>query len=207
MDVKAFANALYASYRAEVAHRGWQMIQDAELKNYLWQMARWATDPCGKCGLMLTGLYGNGKSTLMFALCSLVSYLYASERLDQEMKFRLMEATEIAEMGSDESRVKEFKALINEPLLAIDELGQEAKNIIKYGKVYTPIADLLKERYKRQKVTVVCTNLVEQKHRGGQDEKHQIKDHYGERVVDRLREMMKIIVFTNESYRNRLKPL
>ena len=80
-------------------------------------------------------------------------------------------------------------------MLAIDEVGEEPAEIISFGRVYTPVRDLLVERYKRQKLTIIATNLVNTK------DNPQLTEHYGARVVDRLREMMKIITFKNPSYR------
>lgn len=51
----------------------------------------------------------------------------------------------------------------------------------------TPLVDLLSERYDRQKLTIVTANLTPE----------QLKTHYGARVYDRLREMMRIIAFSN----------
>ena len=83
-------------------------------------------------------------------------------------------------------------------MLAIDDVGEEPAEVISFGMVYTPIRDLLEERYSRQKLTIITTNLVENKSK----EIFQISSHYGERVVDRIREMMKILTFRNASYRD-----
>lgn len=72
---------------------------------------------------------------------------------------------------------------------------QEPPEVLVYGRVLTPVRDLLEERYRRQDLTIVATNLV------NTPDNPQLSKHYGERVVDRFREMMEIIPFRNPSYR------
>lgn len=100
-------------------------------------------------------------------------------------------------MAVDKGKEELYLKLFNEELLAIDEVGEEPAEIISYGMVYTPIRDLLEERYNRQRLTIITTNLVQSEKK----QLFQIRDHYGERVVDRFREMMKIVPFHNSSYR------
>lgn len=199
MPVDELANAIYAAYKAEVLSRGNQLIFDDETRQHIRSAAEWLADPHGKFGMMLQGLYGNGKTTLMTAICNLINYLYDTAVSSKSISIRIIEAKEIARLGSHDETRKSYENLFNEDLLAIDDLGEEPPEIINYGMVYTPVKDLLLERYRRQKFTIVSTNLINTK------DDPQIKAQYGERVVDRIREMMKIVVFRNESYRNKLK--
>ncbi|MCM1075987.1 MAG: replication protein [Bacteroides sp.] len=199
MPVNELANAIYAAYQVEVSLRGNKLILDDDTKQHIQTAAEWLSDPHGKFGLMLQGLYGNGKTTLMMAICNLIGYLYDSACSNERMSVKVIEAKEIARLGSRDETRESYVQLFNEELLAIDELGEEPAEIINYGMVYTPVKDLLLERYRRQKFTIVSTNLVNTK------ENPQLKNHYGERVVDRIREMMKIIVFKNDSYRKTIK--
>lgn len=173
------------------------MIMDDDTKEHIKAAAEWLCDPNGKLGFMMTGLYGNGKTTLLKAMCSLIDYLYDSACSSERKSVKIITAKEIAKMCIDKERQDSYKSLFNEELLAIDEVGEEPAEIISYGMVHTPIRDLLEERYKRQKVTIITTNLVQSEKK----QLFQIRDHYGERVVDRFREMMKIVPFHNESYR------
>ena len=61
-----------------------------------------------------------------------------------------------------------------------------------YGNVYTPVIDLLTKRYEEQLFTIITTNLTPQ----------QIREHYDDRIADRLNEMVEKIVFKNGTYRN-----
>ncbi len=159
--------------------------------------AEWLGDPNGKVGLMLTGFYGNGKTTLMRAICSLINWLFDSACSNTRKSISIVNAKSISKIAIEKDSRDAFENLYNEELLAIDEVGEEPAEIINYGMVYTPIRDLLEERYVKQKFTILATNLVQNEHK----EIFQISDHYGERVVDRLREMMKIVPFHNKSYR------
>lgn len=188
---------LYASYAAEVGARGKQMAADEDTLRHIDAAARWLADPKGKVGLMLTGIYGNGKTTLMLAICRLVDWLYYSPSISERREFRIVKAKDIAQMAVDKERRVAYEALMSEELLAIDEVGEEPAEVISYGMPYTPLRDLFEERYARQNLTIIATNLVENKERGLK----QITDHYGPRVVDRFREMMYKIPFTNPSYR------
>lgn len=171
------------------------MVLDDDTRRHIQEAARWLADPQGKPGLMLQGLYGNGKSTLMHAICNLINHLYYSPVRAERISVKTVNADDIVNVGFRDSDRDAFYGLCNEPLLAIDDLGEEPAEVISYGMVYTPVRDLLLRRYARQKFTMLTTNLVNTR------EKPQIRDHYGPRIVDRFREMMEIIVFRNASYR------
>ena len=76
-------------------------------------------------------------------------------------------------------------------MVAIDDLGCEPLEIQSYGNIYTPIIDLLTHRYDRQLFTMITTNLTPQ----------EIRPRYGDRIADRLNEMVRNIVFKNKSFR------
>lgn len=76
-------------------------------------------------------------------------------------------------------------------MLGIDDLGTEPSEVLDYGNIYTPVIDLLTKRYEEQLFTIITINLTPQ----------QIRGHYGDRIADRLNEMVKKIVFNNCTYR------
>ena len=51
--------------------------------------------------------------------------------------------------------------------------------------------DLLTKRYDEQLFTFITTNLTPQK----------IREHYKDRIADRLNEMVEKIIYSNDSYR------
>lgn len=197
LPIEDVIKVLIASYDVEVRLRNRPLILDDETKEHIRIAAEWLADPNGKNGFMMTGLYGNGKTTLMKAMCALINYLYDSACSNDRMQIRIYNAKDIARMAIDKDLRTSYERLFHEELLAIDEVGEEPAEMLVYGMIYTPIRDLLEERYARQKFTIITTNLVQ----NPEKQLFQIRDHYGERVVDRFREMMKILPFKNESYR------
>lgn len=197
MPVQELCTAIAAAYQLEVKARRVNAVDDAATIDHIRRAAHWLCNSQGKTGLMLQGLYGNGKTTLMRSICRVIDYLYASPYQSERHSVRLITAKEIARLGSREDTRRSYRELYSEELLAIDDLGEEAAEMMVFGSVMTPVKDLLLERYARNKFTIVSTNLINSR------ENPQLTRHYGERVTDRLREMMEIIVFTNPSYRGR----
>lgn len=179
--------------RAEVANRRNSLVLDDATRGHIEQAARWLIDPDGKSGLMLMGLCGNGKTTMMRSLARLIEYVTeATVGYSKRSVVTMLPAKEIARRcaAADKER-KDFKELFTLEMLGIDDLGEEPKEVMSYGMVYTPLVDLIGERYDRQLATIITTNLKAE----------QIKDKYGVRIYDRLKEIFHIITFTNSSYR------
>ena len=76
-------------------------------------------------------------------------------------------------------------------IMIVDDLGTEPREVMEFGNVYTPLIDLITRRYEEQLYTIFTTNLTPA----------QLKEKYGKRIVDSLNEMVKKVVFENESYR------
>lgn len=176
------------------------MEEAPETADYVRTAAEWLSDPCGKPGLLFNGLYGNGKTTLMLAMCNLVNLLYdhADARYVKRMKW--ISAKDVTNIFLLKEPLKELEALAAVELLAIDDIGTEPPAVVSYGMTFTPMVDLLERRYQRRLFTVATTNLVENKRTGVR----QITEHYGERITDRFREMMKVVTFRNKSFREKM---
>jgi len=179
--------------KAEVAFRRRAIELDDATRTHIELAARWITDPNGKAGLLLMGICGNGKTTLMRAIARLIAFL-TEETLGYSKRktVRLISAKEIARCcAAGRNAAGDYTGLFAEPMLAIDDLGTEPAEVVSYGMAYTPLVDLLCERYDRQLLTIVTTNLTATG----------IDTAYGQRVHDRLREIMEVIPFNNPSYR------
>ena len=174
---------LTAAYAAEVESRHGSFCPDTETQAHIRQTAR-ALTGTDKFGVAFCGEVGNGKTTLMSAVCSLTAYLFAGGG----KYFRKVKATDIAAVY--ESR-KDFRALCGQELLAIDDLGCEPVEVMSYGNILTPTVELLMCRYEHQLFTMLTTNIAPNK----------IKDRYGARIADRFREMLHVVSFTNRTYR------
>jgi len=75
-------------------------------------------------------------------------------------------------------------------MLTIDDLGTEPVEVMDYGNIMTPVIDLLTKRYEAQLFTIVTTILAPK----------DIHKRYGDRIDDRLNEMMAKIVYRDSTY-------
>ena len=137
-----------------------------------------------KWGIIMMGNVGAGKTTLMKLLNE-----YFFQRVYHNNKAYPVifhTAKEIAKRAINGNEYNEYCYV-----LAIDDLGEEAKEVMSYGNVITPITDIIESRYDSRKMTFFTTNL----------DVNGIKEKYGARVADRLKQMCSIVPFTNPSYR------
>lgn len=170
------------------------MMLDGETKAHIMSAAEWLTDPKGTPGLLMCGLCGNGKTTLALAIKRLVEWATRQELgYSRRKEVRMVTAKEACRLARTDAGG--YRELLGAELLAIDDLGDEPKEVITYGSVETPVTDLLSERYAGGLFTIATTNL----------DTDELGAKYGERIRDRLAEMMTPIVFENESYRQRRK--
>jgi len=182
--------SLLACYMAEVRIRHREFIYTEELSNQLLSVSAWLTEPKAKPWLLLCGTCGNGKSTIAKALRQYFHLFPVKDpRDDKEMGLVLTNAKAIAQSCRTDSTA--FDYLMKKPMLGIDDLGIEPQEILVFGNVCTPLTDLLTDRYEEQRITIITTNLTPA----------QIRNHYGDRIADRLNEMAEKIVFRNGSYR------
>lgn len=195
---KDCANALYAAMKAVVEYRGGILRMDNDTRSHILATARWLINPHSTPGLLLCGLCGNGKTTLAKAIAWLIGYLTELENgYSKKLRMPLYTAKNICRMCAAGEKFKEqydeYQRLFREPMMIIDDLGEEPREVMVYGMIHTPIIDIISERYAAQLMTVITTNL----------ETDVLKEKYGERIYDRFCEMLTSIVFENDSYRNR----
>ena len=181
---------LLASYEAEVAARSRAYLANDEVKRHLWKIARILTEGPQKGGIMLNGLYGNGKTTTVRALAAALNYLRdTGAYYGDNLGIVIADAKDIAALATDR---KALEKLSRKPCaLAIEDMGREPAEVMSYGNVLSPIADLVETRYALQLYTIVTTNLTPA----------QISERYGPRIADRFREMLHVLTFKNPSFR------
>lgn len=181
---------LLAEFMVEVECRHRTFCSNEYLETQLHDMANWLTSPFSYFGIMLCGGCGNGKSTMLKAFQQLLNDLRIPKpHNDGTYGIQIVDAKYIAYQCKNSYDA--YRKLIKVDMLGIDDLGTEPSEVMDYGNVYTPVIDLLTKRYEEQLFTVITTNLTPQ----------QIRGHYGARIADRLNEMVKKIVFNNETYR------
>ena len=183
-------NCLIAATIAEVEFRHRSFYENNDNKAQLRQMADWLTSDSSKFGILLCGGCGNGKSTLLKAFQQLLNYLAIPMHDGQgNYGIQITDAKFVAHLARTDYSA--FLRLSHKDMLGIDDLGTEPQEVMDFGNVVTPVIDLLTKRYDEQLFTIITTNLTPK----------QIRDHYGDRIADRLNEMVEKIVFTNGTYR------
>lgn len=127
---------------------------------------------------------------MMYAIRNLVNYLSRMGAIaigNTRPELEVMDAMSIVKRAKDD----ELMNIATKQMLGIDDLGNEPAEVMNYGNVVNPLAELLEIRYKRQLYTIVTTNLIPK----------QIREKYGARVADRLNEMFGVVIFKNSTYR------
>lgn len=184
-----------AAVRAEIELRRKTFVDVPELHKHIEDIANLFTCPTSKFGIMLCGGVGNGKSTMMKALQSLLIHLQIRIRYNtsfETLGMKIISAKELSRLIRVDSNNLLHHQNLN--MLGIDDLGEEEIEMMDYGNRVTPVIDLLSYRYDRMLFTMVTTNLTPK----------QIRSTYGDRIADRFNEMMLIIPYENPSFRTPL---
>lgn len=163
---------------------------DGFADSHIAQMCYWLLKS-EKWGVMLMGSVGNGKTTLLNATIKLLETAYSNCRTASGLKMAVNISNTTAKELTNAARKGEDYYNSSIIVCGIDDLGEEPKEVMSYGNLITPIVDIIEERYAKRQITIITTNL----------DADGIKNKYGTRVADRLREMMQLITFTNASYR------
>ena len=179
---------LTAAYTAEVEYRGRTYTEDANVSRAIRTFADAVTEDTYKCGIMLCGLPGNGKTTLLHAFQNAVNLLNSGRAFGKSVGIKIVPSREVTSSYRD---YEKFLSIANQELLGIDDLGEEPAEILDYGNAVNPMVELLEKRYDKQLFTIITTNLTPK----GLSEK------YGQRIRDRFNEMMRVITFDNGSFR------
>lgn len=181
---------LLACYVNTVKSRNREFVSDDETLTAIDKVAMFLTTPSHKFGILLHGNCGNGKTTMLEAIKRTIFHLYEKNTSIFPKDF----TPEIPLLSSKvitENFIKFGYRYDYCDILMIDDLGLEPVEVINYGMVYTPISDILISRYSRMRYTIISTNL----------EKDKIRPTYGNRIADRLNEMMWVLPYNGKSYR------
>lgn len=191
---------LRGACRAEVEHRGREFKCTEQFDDHLRSVTQWLTTSGTTFGLFLCGSIGNGKTTFLRALQSLVNLLRSDEPYGKQERenrgFVILNAKDMVlyakaynnpTMGNRE-HYDNYRRAMNIDILGIDELGIEPKESRNYGDFVTAATDLLRHRYDKQLCTMITSNLAPS----------DVADYYDARLADRFREMMHIVNFSND---------
>ncbi len=190
MSVDEAEQYIRGAFEAQVELRGGAVQYDEMTTKNLRLVAETLAGDSHKFGLLLAGTCGNGKTTTMRAVQSVVMLLNNTyyNRIGQLIGNRLMEAKEMTQLSDKNGQLNIYQTT---PLLFIDDLGREPTEVMRYGNVTSPITELLEYRYNQRLTTIVTTNL----------EPSEIREKYGDRIADRFNEMFVVVRYTGNSYR------
>ena len=189
-------NMLMAAYRTEVEARGMKCEIPKEVSDYLWSIAETMTLKSTKCGILLCGNCGNGKTTTMHAFMSVCKFLEDVRRkalmqkgeIPKGIVLNSTSARRLAQVAKDEVAMNEARLT---HVLCIDDIGLEPTEVLDFGNAINPVIEIMEHRYRQQLFTFITTNLTPK----------QIREKYGDRIADRFNETMKCIVYTNPTFR------
>lgn len=170
------AARLLGCYGAMVGSRGVDFIMDDNTLSKVDSVVKWMY-ASKKRGLLLCGTIGNGKTTMLRA----ISYLFGANAM-------YMEAQGIYDHFRQNRSLPLFP---NGGILLIDDLGVEPPACNDFGEIRYPLAELLMSRYRYNATTVIATNYTLE----------QIGQAYGDRVLDRMKEMFAQLTYIEPSYR------
>lgn len=176
------------AYEAAVRRTGRTAAKIENVNSQIAQVAEWLHNPCNRPWLYMCGLPGNGKTTLARAIQMIYDKVSLRDK-NGRAKWKFVTAKELAMWSTD--NVERYNYYARSPWLIIDEVGEEPAQMLSYGNVLTPIADTLLWRYRERLATVMTSNLTAR----------EIVDKYGPRIGDRMAEMARQVVFSNNSYR------
>lgn len=174
------AKAIYYRYLRIVAQSGKKPNITEEHSTAIDQCALWLTKGT-TYGLKILGKPGTGKSTLLKAICEMISdYSNSISSRSQRCYVIDKNASEITEESLLDT--ERYKLYYNYKFLAIDDLGTEPLTIKHYGNEIMPVVDIIRRRCDNWKQTIIVSNL----------DGSSIKDRYKDRIHDRLRDMTTI---------------
>lgn len=180
--VNEVATQLLRFYKSEVEKRGMQYTEATE---QIVAAARYLTESSRKRWLLLAGNVGTGKTTLSAAIRMTLHYY--------GVPCKMFRASDFPALFLDNAELTQRQILRGEwcEVLLLDDIGVEQADIKFYGNVIQPFVKIVEERYDRRLPLVVSTNLTSA----------EIGERYGQRTLDRIREMSVGIKYDGQSYR------
>lgn len=148
-------------------------------------------------GVFISGLCGNGKTTLIKAFRSAVSDLdktynaFAEDMQKTHKRYdvNIIEARKLTHLAKKEDDM--YYKLMDCNILCIDDCGIEPAETMSWGNVMSPVEEILEYRYEKQLFTVITSNLTPP----------EFSAKYGGRIKSRLLGMMYQIAFSGEDNR------
>ena len=163
----------------DVFSSAFEYVLSFEKKKLIWvpeydKVVEWMIDNEEK-GLFLYGKVGNGKSIIA---------RYVLPAIFLKCLERVIHVYDMSELDYKLDEAKGFK------FVTLDDIGTES-TIVNYGKKREAFDELLDNAEKTGKMLIVSSNFSKEK----------AELVYGSRAFDRIKRLMKMIPFNNESFR------
>lgn len=193
LPIPEIAQLLQHFYIQQVNYRNREYIADPFVTSQILQVAEILGTPSHRFAIILMGQYGNGKTTMLRAIRSLIHSLFEINHPSiRHLKDFRGSISIVAAKDMVKHIISGEHTYRLEDMVMIDDWGSEPQEIVHYGMIYTPIIDLIEYRYDRMKYTILSTNM----------KLEDIRPKYKHRCADRLEEMAHLVEFTGDSYRN-----
>jgi DNA replication protein DnaC len=142
-------------------------------------------------GLLLTGSFGTGKTIILKGIVQFIEKYYSITSLDKGISEPMYVLSH--DMANHFASENEYliNRMRNTSILAIDDIGYEAKVVKNYGTEIKPFEEIIMSRYDKKKSILISTNLT----------LDQIGQEYGWHIYDRLKQMTYVVPFKGESKR------
>ena len=158
-------------------------------RRVIWELAVFLTDPkdC-RFSVMLCGTTGNGKSTLHRAFNRFWSCMIDNHIVDTQHPY-MRDAKMFQNIMASARNWEEVLRMYT--WVGIQDMGKEPSESMQWGRITTPVQDLIEFRYDVGLPVFITTNLTAE----------QIREKYQERTASRLNDMVKVIIFGDIDYR------
>ncbi|VEJ02625.1 DNA replication protein [Porphyromonas cangingivalis] len=182
---------LWVCYEHEVKRRGGELVRDVATIERMKLVAMWLIQSKRPWILMYGMECGTGKTTFARAICSLMNYFYDNKSPYPNLRTVARQVTAIDLCKSYIDDKEQYRRYAACDTLFIDDMGIDPASVKDFGNEYSPLLELLYKRYDNRRTTIITSNISDT----------QIRERYGARIDDRLREVCAKINFQGESYR------
>jgi DNA replication protein DnaC len=168
------------------------MTYDSTIEKFLWlpeydQVLDWMIDNLGQ-GLFLSGNCGRGKTDIILGVLVPIYFLQYKKRL---LGFHATQLPESVSALYEDRYRWNYEILRSWKVAYIDELGTE-RMITNFGEKIEPFNEILNVAEQNLNVLLISSNLTGE----------QFLERYGDRTMDRIKRLCKIVKFTGDSLRS-----
>jgi len=185
--------AVVVEHRRLLRERGTEPDNNAQVATFFrllvaWQQGYNLPKPYSNHkGWLLRGGMGVGKTKAVEAFAFATNESVITDR-DFAIRFAHIFDIQTAYIQQNEDYINRLKTA---QTLVIDDIGIEPTDVQYFGNRLSPFIDLFDKRYRSNRKTIITTNLLPQ----------ELREKYGERIFDRMRESLNDYVLTGKSYR------